>query len=55
MPHPFSGDETMMNLNSYGVVEMSDVEMREVDGGVIPLLVAALFVGMLLLGACPAE
>ena len=45
----------MENLNSYGVLEMSDAEMTATDGGVIPLLVAALYVGMLLLGACPAE
>jgi lactobin A/cerein 7B family class IIb bacteriocin len=53
--HTRSEDDTMQNLSSYGVLEMTDAEMTETDGGVAPLLVAALFVGMLLLGACPAE
>jgi lactobin A/cerein 7B family class IIb bacteriocin len=30
-----------LNLQPYGVVEMSQDEMQEVDGGILPLLAAA--------------
>lgn len=45
----------MQHLNSMGVVEMTDAEMMDVDGGVGCLLIGALVVVLLLAGACPAE
>lgn len=39
-----------LNLNAMGVTEMNNRQMKEVDGGILPLLVIA--AGILLLSNC---
>jgi len=38
-----------MDLNQYGLTELDAVEMKEVEGGIIPLLLIA---GLILLSGC---
>ena len=32
--------EKFENLNAYGVVELNQVEMQQVEGGLLPLIIA---------------
>jgi len=40
----------MKTLENYGVLEMNTAEMKEIDGGVIGLLIAAFIMGLMVGG-----